>query len=312
MRSILDEPFHEGERAVQRRMGVRERLAQIGPRLMRPFLTDQHREFFEALDFVVLGVLDADGRPRASVVAGGGTSPDPTTLRLARLPAVGDPVRDALVPGAPIGVLGLQPHTRRRNRVNGRVTAVDDAGVLLEVHQTFGNCPKFIRSRTVTTRAIDASPVATRSSALSPADVAWIRGSDTFFIASAHSRAGDDVAAHGVDVSHRGGGPGFVGVDGDELWVPDFAGNFYFNTLGNLVQHPRAGLVFLDAEGSLLQIAVDVEIVWDGPEVDAFPGAERFLKMRVVEVVRIEHAVPLHFDEGDASPFAAPTGAFPG
>ena len=50
----------------------------------------------------------------------------------------------------------------------------------------------------------------------------------------------------GMDVSHRGGRPGFVKLDGDTLVVPDFRGNRYFNTLGNLVSDPRAALVFVD------------------------------------------------------------------
>jgi predicted pyridoxine 5'-phosphate oxidase superfamily flavin-nucleotide-binding protein len=48
-------------------------------------------------------------------------------------------------------------------------------------------------------------------------------------------------------VSHRGGRPGFVRIDGDDtLTVPDFNGNRFFNTLGNLAVHPRAGLLFID------------------------------------------------------------------
>ena len=61
---------------------------------------------------------------------------------------------------------------------------------------------------------------------------------DTFFVAS-YADDGDDAARRGVDVSHRGGRPGFVQVDGDVLTIPDFAGNFHFNTLGNLLVNPR-------------------------------------------------------------------------
>jgi hypothetical protein len=43
-------------------------------------------------------------------------------------------------------------------------------------------------------------------------------------------------AAHGVDVSHRGGRPGFVRVDaaGESLRLPDYQGNQFYMTLGNL------------------------------------------------------------------------------
>ena len=118
-----------------------------------------------------------------------------------------------------------------------------------------------------------------------------MRGADTFFIATAVPPAQIGAsAAHGVDVSHRGGRPGFVRVqrdaDGvDVLTVPDFAGNQMFNTLGNLQLHPRAGLLFVDfARGDRLHVAVDTELLWQGDELAAFAGAQRLLKMRVREV----------------------------
>ncbi len=285
MKSITEEPFHAGEQAVQERFGVRARLQEIGPRLMRTFLTDEHRAFFPQLDFVVVGVVDEDGRPRATIVDGGAQSPTPKTLSFA-LPAAADPAAARMNVGAPIAVLGLQPHTRRRNRANGVVGAGAEGRVVVDVRATFGNCPKYIAPRRA--RRAPKEPAQTeKHSHLTASDVEWIRGADTFFIASAHVEAGDDVAAHGVDVSHRGGPAGFVGVasgaEGDVLWVPDYQGNFYFNTLGNLEVNPHAGLVFV-RDGDLLQLSVDVDIVWEEP---------RAMKMRVTDVVRVKNAVAL-------------------
>ena len=71
-----------------------------------------------------------------------------------------------------------------------------------------------------------------------------------------------------VDVSHRGGKPGFVRVGDDgTLTIPDFVGNFLFNTLGNLLLNPRAGLVIADfGTGDMLFLSGVTEIVWSGPE----------------------------------------------
>lgn len=309
MKTIVEQPFHDGEKQVQERAGVRERLEEIGPRLMRPFLTDEHRAFFPLLDFVVVGVVDDDGWPRATIVDGGGASETPTTLTLA-LPTTADPARARLTASAPVGVVGLQPHTRRRNRVNGVVGAVSDDRFVVDVRQTFGNCPKFIRARTTTTTQTPAQASAETAQELSAADVSLIRRADTFFIASSHHGGVDEAAVNGVDVSHRGGNAGFVDVEDDVLWVPDFQGNFYFNTLGNLVQHPRAGLVFFDGDGGLLQLKVETEILWDGSVVDGFAGAERILKLRVREVVRVKNALRLRLLEGPASPFNATTGVW--
>ena len=47
--------------------------------------------------------------------------------------------------------------------------------------------------------------------ALASEDIELIRGADTFFLGTTHPERGSDA-------SHRGGQPGFVRVDGDQLW----------------------------------------------------------------------------------------------
>ena len=55
-----------------------------------------------------------------------------------------------------------------------------------------------------------------------------------------------------------------------------------FNTIGNLLANPRAGLVVPDfRRGDLLSLTGTTEIVWDGPEVEAFAGAERLIRFQV-------------------------------
>ena len=84
-------------------------------------------------------------------------------------------------------------------------------------------------------------------------------------------------ATAGADVSHRGGEPRFVRVpDPARVLIPDYSGNMMFNTLGNLQHDPRAGLLFVDFDnGDLLYVAARAEIVWDGPLVASFDGAQR-------------------------------------
>jgi hypothetical protein len=140
-----------------------------------------------------------------------------------------------------------------------------------------------------------------------------IRAADTFFIATAY--AGDEAGnpmPHGADVSHRGGKPGFVRIDDERtLTVPDFAGNFYFNTLGNVLREPRAGLLFMDfASGDLLYLACRAEILFDGPEVRAFAGAERLLRFHVTRALLAERALPLRWGEAELSPALERTGAW--
>ena len=308
--------FHEGERAVQARVGVRDRIEEIGRRVIRDFMPDQHREFFGLLPFIVVGALDAARQPWATVLSGPPgfmRSPDPGRLLIDARPADVDPLAVALAPGAAVGLLGIQPHTRRRNRMNGVVVEARDGTLDAAVSQSFGNCPKYIQarepvfvpgSRAVVTRDGDG--------ALDAAGCALVQAADTFYIASAHPDAGRGPgSSRGVDVSHRGGKPGFVKVedDGRVLTAPDFVGNFLFNTIGNLALEPRAGLLFIDfAAGDLLHVAVRTTIVWDGPDVQAFAGAQRLLRFDIARWRHIGGGLPLRWSAAERSPFLASTG----
>ncbi len=293
---LADRAFHEGEQRMQARDGLQERMAEIGPRVIRDRMPDQHRAFFAQLPFIVVGLVDAQGQPWASVLAaepGFVQSPVDTRLDIAAVPSSQDPVRAALQSGAAIGLLGIEPHTRRRNRANGVVERVDGAGFSVRVTQSFGNCPKYIHPRKAefSPRAHALVAPAERADALDPEAMRFIAKADTFFIATAHpgSAANAAVRSHGVDVSHRGGPAGFVRVHDDRtLSVPDFAGNFFFNTLGNLLLNPRAGLVFVDTvRGDLLYLAVEGRIEED--------DARRWLQMRVTRMLRLRSALSLRW-----------------
>lgn len=309
--------FHEGEREVQSRVGVHDRMAGTGARMIRDFMPEQHREFFRQLPFLIVGSVDARGQPWASVLAnppGFIESPDPRRLTVRARPLAADPLADILAEGASVGLLGIEPHTRRRNRLNGIVGQVTEQEFSVHVRQSFGNCPKYIQARKPEyVGGAARAPAAHRSERLDPTAQKMIRRADTFFIATAYPVApGADVRAHGVDASHRGGKPGFIRVDDERsLTIPDFVGNFLFNTLGNIAVNPKAGLLFIDFErGDLLYLACDAEIIWDRIQIEAFEGAERLLRFHVREVKRVDASLPLRWGEAQLSPFLERTGAW--
>ncbi|HEV2673424.1 MAG TPA: pyridoxamine 5'-phosphate oxidase family protein [Aliidongia sp.] len=305
-------PFHEGERAIQRRVGVETKMGPHGRRAIRSFMPDQHREFFAQLPFLIAGTVDRTGQPWASILTGRPgflATPDDRTLTVAALPPTGDPLNAGLVPESPIGLLGIELPTRRRNRANGIVTRLGPNGFIVAIRQSFGNCPKYIQARTPETVGIPSTGDAPRiSDGLDETDRALIAGTDTFFIATAHTAPAAGFAG-GVDVSHRGGKPGFVRVEGNRLTVPDFIGNFFFNTLGNLAVEPRAGLLFPDfATGDLLYLAATGEIVWDGPEVEQFTGAQRLMRLDVTRAIRLTGALPFRWSAPEYSSVLDRTG----
>ncbi|KRE02481.1 pyridoxamine 5'-phosphate oxidase [Bosea sp. Root670] len=301
---LPDGPFHAGELAAQAQAGVAARGAGI-----RQFMPDQHRIFFGQLPWVFAGVPDSGGWPLATVLAakpGFVESPTPTTLSIAALPARDDPAFEALRPGSPIGLLGLEFESRRRNRANGRIETVGTDGLTVAVAQSFGNCAKYIQVRNRVQDGNELAASATELSGLDAQTHSLIAGADTLFIASAAALGSEPG---GVDISHRGGRPGFVRIDGDTLTIPDFAGNNYFNTFGNLLQEPRAALLFVDFQtGTLLQLQGEAEILWQGPELARLDGAERLWRFHVRRGWRRAHALPLRWSAPEFAPTTLQTG----
>jgi predicted pyridoxine 5'-phosphate oxidase superfamily flavin-nucleotide-binding protein len=303
-------PWHAGEKQLQARVGVAERMDELGRRVIRSEMPDQHRTFYQQLPFMLYGAVDADGNPWASLLEGApgfAHSPEPTLLQFGSLPGRDDPAQ--LHEGAAIGLLGIELHTRRRNRLNGRVRAVTASGFEVKVEQSFGNCPKYIQLRQFRSvpLADPATRIAQHLNGLDDAAQAMIAGADTFFVASYVDVDGQ----RSVDVSHRGGQAGFVQVEGNRLTIPDFAGNLFFNTLGNLLTNPRAGLLFIDFDsGDLLHLSGRTQIILEGPQVEAFQGAERLWTFEVEHVVRRPAALALRWRFDGVSPTSLLTGTW--
>ncbi len=311
-------PFHAGEIAVQKKLGVDERMSVIGAKFIRDYMPEEHRDFYEQLPFIVLGTQDPSGQPWATILAGHPgfvASPDERHLTLSSYLPAADPALMSLSKGAAVGGLGIELATRRRNRFTARVDALSKSSISLSIDQSFGNCPQYIQTRTpVETRD------ATRPHPEVPVPIAALEGNvrrlveqaDTFFVASATQPDAPAGHSNGVDVSHRGGAAGFVKVENDRvLTIPDYAGNNFFNTLGNLLVNPKAGLLFPDFDtGALVHLAGTVEIIWSGADVDQFPGAGRAWRFSLDHGIVRPDALPLRFEFGEFSPRSAKTGTW--
>ena len=310
---VTASPWHEGELTLQRSVGVEERMKGPGQRqLARDYMPDQHRDFYAQLPFVVLGAVDTLGRPWATLRArepGFMRSPHPRSLLLELPREPDDPADAGMEDGNAIGMLGIELHTRRRNRLNGTIRREGQGGFEIVPTQSYGNCPQYIQLRNY---RIDTHP---------PGEPRWLTSlderakemigqADHFYVASYVVR--DGVTQ--VDASHRGGKPGFVDIDENgTLTIPDFSGNLFFNTLGNFLLNPRAGLVFVDADtGDLLQMTGRSEVFLDAPEIPAFVGAERMWRFTPEHIVHRPAGLPLRWTrvEEGASPNSLITGSW--
>ena len=287
----MNAPWHAGEIAIQATIGAVERMDEIGRKVIRDYMPDQHRDFFAQLPFAVFGSVDGEGRPWATLRAGEEGfmhSPDPQRLQLLLPAQPDDPAQAGLRDGAAVGMLGIELHTRRRNRLNGRLRALGGEQFEIAVAESFGNCPKYIHERDYRferTQGEASGLPARRLPQLDALARDLIGRSGTFFVAT-YSGNGDEMR---VDVSHRGGPQGFVQISSTgSLLVPDYEGNRFFSTLGNILLNGRAGLVFPDFEsGGLLQMSGAARVVLDGPE--------RHWEFQPQELVWREDALPLRW-----------------
>ncbi|GGA28654.1 FAD-binding oxidoreductase [Neptunicoccus cionae] len=292
----FENPFHTGEQQAQNRAGAIDVAKQVAG-FIRPFMPDQHRAFYEQLPFIVLAGADAQGRRWATLVEGPDgfvKTPDAKTLAVETHPATADPLADTLTKGGAVGVLGIELETRRRNRLSG-IARKNGSGFAIDIQQSWGNCPQYIHPRNWRRRPIDHKDNALYSKQLDEDQIARIRAADTLFLGTGQTLRPEQRSS-GFDASHRGGAPGFVKVVNDRhLAIPDYPGNNFFNTIGNLLLDPRIGLVFVDFEsGGLLHISGTASIDWT-PTDNKDAAAQRLINVTIDAVVDRPNALSLRW-----------------
>jgi predicted pyridoxine 5'-phosphate oxidase superfamily flavin-nucleotide-binding protein len=296
----MDSIYHSGERKMQREAGAMNAAIRMA-RTVLPLISHVYVDFIHSRPFLILGAADSQGLAWGSLVSG---RPgfmkviDEQTLGIDALPDEQDPLCGTLRDGTDVGILLIDFATRRRLRVNGSAVSGQD-GFSVRARQVYANCPRYIQSRTcyaAGTASVSPRPVR-QGTALNMEQRARIERADTFFVASYHPEGG-------ADVSHRGGFPGFVQIlDERTIAWPDYNGNGMFNTLGNIIETPGCGLLFLDFEtGGILQLSGSAAVIRDTVRAASFPGAERIVEFRIERIRETGNATDLRWRFNEYSP----------
>ena len=259
--------FHAGELEIQRRAGASDVAARNGG-IVRNQIVSGAIPFLARQSMIVVGREDRSGQLWTTMLFGEPgfiTAPEPAELVIDLGSAFDDPDDPALsnvIANDRLGLVAIELESRRRLRVNGRLTEAGERRLRLQVEESYPNCPKYINRRKLevasTTEQDSRRTVREGIDLDDPELRATLTDADTFFVASIHPE-------RGLDASHRGGEPGFLEIDGNLITVPDFKGNGMFNTLGNFAADPRAAVVIPDFErGLLLQITGEARVRGDG------------------------------------------------
>ena len=115
-----------------------------------------------------------------------------------------------------------------------------------------------------------------------------------------------------MDTNHRGGPPGFVRIlSNDEnsltLIYPEYSGNRLYQSLGNLMTTPQAGLVFPDFDtGNVLYVTGKTDILVGEAASNLIPHTNLAVKISVEALRFVTDGLGFRGREGEYSPYNPP------
>ncbi|KAJ7122058.1 hypothetical protein C8R43DRAFT_1076565 [Mycena crocata] len=330
--------WHRGENAIHHKLNTFDDFSVS--RLYMSISGDlpgDHAQFHSTrLPFVPVTTLDDIGRPWGSILAGHDGNPGFIQAPKYSMLSVnatlweGDPLvensklferdKTMLVAG-----IGIEFPTRRRNKFAGSITRLKQADGTLQldmhVNEAIGNCPKYINVRDVIPHPNTKPRIAYQQLNLSPGDrlpdevVALITASDTVFLGTTYRAYVQDsirFPSH-LGMNHRGGRPGFIRVkpsDGRTIALPDFSGNRFMTSLGNIEADPLASLTFVDfVSGDILYLTGDAENLVGPDALKLMPFQKTLTTVYVTGYTFVRDALPVRQREGtipECSPYSPP------
>lgn len=135
------------------------------------------------------------------------------------------------------------------------------------------------QARFDSTRLADKVASVTMHDTLSEDDRAFIERMDMFFLATSDAEGN-------LDCSYKGGDPGFVRViDEQTVAFPSYDGNGMFMSGGNISQHAKVGMLFLDWENQRrMRLNGTASIDFDDPLMAEYAEAQFIVRVRVERV----------------------------
>ena len=186
-----------------------------------------------------------------------------------------------------------------------------------------GNCPKYINKKSLLPR--NNTPLSaenydqddeqeqslshphwlSKSTSLSVPSLNLLSKADMFFISAS-------VRGSNMSTNHRGGSPGFVRIaqndnSGVTLVYPEFSGNRYYQTLGNLFVTPKAGLVFPDFDtGDVLYMTGTTQILFGKDAAAVLPRSNVAVKIHLDSARFVPNGLSFRGRLGERSPYNPP------
>ncbi|KAG0228345.1 hypothetical protein BGW41_003444 [Actinomortierella wolfii] len=220
-------------------------------------------------------------------------------------------------------------------------TNTGDLHVRLTVEQTIGNCPKYITIREIVPRpnrsddhiqqqqqqqqrqhestlqeyqhnVADLGSSAPQvlstprggTTILSEYEQEIIRQADCVFLATRYIDEALPAQTNGMDCNHRGGNPGFVRIKDNTILIPDYSGNRFYQSLGNIVNDSRIGLLFIGmTTGDTLHITGRARVLLNEEAQKLYPRVQRLVLVEMDDALLQKEALPFTFKTKELSPY---------
>lgn len=173
------------------------------------------------------------------------------------------------------------------------------------VEESLGNCPKYLNKKTI--RPCVPSPrLVSENTPLPREALELLNKADLFFLSSTNGE--------GMDVNHRGGPPGFIRLvsnksdeDGVNLCYPEYSGNRFYQTLGNMHIRPLVGMVVPDFEtGDVLYLTGETKILMGAAANRVLTHTKLAIRVHVTAARFVQSSLPFRGDVVDYSPYNPP------
>ncbi|KAJ3241589.1 hypothetical protein HDU81_000128 [Chytriomyces hyalinus] len=311
-----DHNLHEGELIVQARRQVPKEVSQLLQKLVSDDMPDQHASFFANLPYVAVSAIDGEGRPWTTLLVADPSAGTPI-IRIS-LPATLE-ARSSLPRDDPFArcmqvkengnklfaMLGIDFTNRKRNRAAGVVTEFKGTAeafcMTLVTTENLGHCPKYITVRdleycrrkpeTLVNAWHDAKGARVKRC------LDTIAQASSIFLATKH--VDKKVERSDMGLNHRGGAPGFVRVYADEagqwyLVIPDYSGNQFYQSLGNIQTDGHAGVLFPNFQtGDMCHVTGKAVNLFDDEAAAVMPGMSLITRIEITGVVFIKGGLNL-------------------
>ncbi|KAJ3251133.1 hypothetical protein HK103_002620 [Boothiomyces macroporosus] len=284
---------HSGEVAVQQLRGIS--VNEANPSwYISDEIPKQHADFFANLLYFPFGAIDKDGTLWASILV------NPVVKILSKVNMQiqcsineKDPFLNAVLGSQYFAAVGVDFTNQRRNKVNGKILSAVFADriltLILQADENMGNCPKYITVRNLEycERKAGEPVIMDR---LNMEAQSLINKSSTMFMVTKHMVGDSSECDLGIGFNHRGGARGFMRYykdkDVGKIVLPDYSGNRFFQSLGNIQSDGAAGLVIPDFEtGDMLHVTGSARNVF-GKEADSIMP-----RMSLITIIEIQKAI---------------------